>query len=311
VATLRTLTARNPHLVRLGRLSARRRARDDEGAFVVDGPVLVAEALDAGLVCTDVFVDPDRLDGAIRQLVDRATDAGAEVYGADAAALRRATDPVTPQAVAAIVERPFEDPTELQRARSVLVLAEVADPGNAGTLVRAAAASGVDLIVTTAGTVDLFAPKTVRASAGAVLHLPTLGLGPAAEVLAELEGAGLCTVATVVDGGEPYDRVDLAGRIAIVLGNEAHGLDPEVVALAAGTVSIPMDGPAESLNVAMAGTLVCFEALRQRRARSGAAGDPITPSRTGWVSGRSHDRSSTQFGTSEPVGLDAEPDGRV
>lgn len=280
-ATLRTLKARNPHLVRLGRLSARRRARDDEGAFVVDGPVLVAEALDAGLVCTEVFVDPERLDDPIRRLLDRAVEAGAEVFGADAATLRRLTDPVTPQAMAAIVERPFEDPTSLERALSVLVLAEVADPGNAGTLIRAAAASGVDLIVTTAGTVDLFAPKTVRASAGAVLHVPTLTLGPAAEVLGELADAGLCTIATVVDGGEPYDRVDLTGRIAIVLGNEAHGLDPEIAARAAGTVSIPMDGPIESLNVAMAGTLICFEALRQRRAHH------------------------------EPVGLDAEPDGRV
>lgn len=281
MATLRTLKARNPHLVRLGRLSARRRARDDEGAFVVDGPVLVAEALDAGLVCTEVFVDPERVDAATDHLLVRAADAGAEVYGADAATLRRLTDPVTPQAVAAIVERPFEDPTSLARAGSVLVLAQVADPGNAGTLVRAAAASGVDLIVTTTGTVDLFAPKTVRASAGAVLHVPTLRLGPLAEVFGELADAGLRTIATVVEGGDPYDRVDLTDRIAFVLGNEARGLPPEIAALAASTVSIPMDGPIESLNVAMAGTLLCFEALRQRRANL------------------------------ESVGLDAELDGRV
>ena len=78
MATLRILKARNPHLVRLGRLSARRRARDDEGAFVVDGPMLVAEALDAGLVCTDVFVDPDRVDAAIRALIPDARTGVAE-----------------------------------------------------------------------------------------------------------------------------------------------------------------------------------------------------------------------------------------
>lgn len=269
---LRPLSAHNPNVVRLGRLSSRRRARDEAGAFVVDGPVLVAEALDAGLFCPDVFVDPDRIDRSIDTLLQRATSGGATVHGLDAATLRRATDPVTPQAIAAIVERPIEDPSTLDRAATVLVLAEVADPGNAGTLVRGAVASGVDLVVTTRGTVDLFAPKTVRASAGTVMHVASLGLGTIDEVLPDLASAGLTTVVSVVDGGEPFDRVDLTGRRAIVVGNEAHGLPAEVVERADRVVSIPMVGRAESLNVAMAGTLLCFEVLRQRRAATELVG---------------------------------------
>ncbi len=145
------------------------------------------------------------------------------------------------------------------------MLAEVADPGNAGTLVRAAAAAGIEVVVATAGTVDLFAPKTVRASAGAVLHVPICATGAATETLGALAAAGLRTVVAVVDHGEPYDRVDLTARTAIVVGNEAHGLDRTLVAQADVAVRIPMAGPVESLNVAMAGTLLCFEVLRQRR----------------------------------------------
>lgn len=275
---MRTLQARNPRLVRLGQLSRRRRARDEAGQFVVDGPKLLAEALDAALPCREVFVDPARIDPDLAALVARAEAAGAEIFGVDATVLRRVTDPVTPQAVAAVVERPRPAPDLLARATAALVLAEVTDPGNAGTLVRAAVASGVDVVVTTVGTVDLFAPKTVRASAGAVLRVPIHAGDAVAATLGDVTGAGLRTTVAVLDDARPYDAIDLTVPTAIVVGNEAHGLAPEVIAGADLAVRIPMVGPVESLNVAMAGTVLCFEMLRQRRTRdadlAGLAADP-------------------------------------
>jgi TrmH family RNA methyltransferase len=145
------------------------------------------------------------------------------------------------------------------------VLCDVADPGNVGTLVRAAAAAGAGAVVL-AGGVDPTNPKVVRASAGAVfgVDIVVAEVG-AVETLARLRTAGYETLATVVEGATPYDGVDLTGPVAVVVGNEAHGLASEVVAVASRAVSIPMAGPTESLIVAMAGTVVCFEALRQRR----------------------------------------------
>ncbi|HEX6569753.1 MAG TPA: RNA methyltransferase, partial [Acidimicrobiales bacterium] len=143
----------------------------------------------------------------------------------------------------------------------------VSDPGNAGTLLRSAEAAGGGAVLFCNGSVDPYGPKCVRSSAGSVFRLAVARDGPAAAALAALAAAGVRSVATLARGAPPYDAVDLTGPVALVLGSEAHGL-PAAVAVAADTaVTIPMAGRAESLNVGMAGTILCFEALRQRRAR--------------------------------------------
>lgn len=260
--TLRTLSDKNARVVRLGKLSARRRIRDAERAFVVDGPVLLAEAVDAGVEVTDVFVDADRLDERVAAVLDDAEAVGAEVFAVSDDVLRRVTDPVHPQAVAAIATRPVIPADVLRRADAVLGLIGVADPGNAGTLVRSAVAAGFDTVLTTPGTVELFGPKALRASAGALFRI---GVVESDDPIGALRDAALTMVATTVDADLTYDATDLTGRCAVLVGNEAHGLVADVAAAADVTVRIPMVGPVESLNVAMAGTLVCFEALRQRR----------------------------------------------
>jgi TrmH family RNA methyltransferase len=113
--------------------------------------------------------------------------------------------------------------------------------------------------------VDPSNPKCVRAAAGALFRLPVAIGGETAEVLEQLRAAEVTTAATVVRDGTPYDTVDLRGPLALVLGSEAHGLPPSVVDAVDLRLTIPMGGPTESLNVAMAGTVLCFESLRQRR----------------------------------------------
>ena len=151
-----------------------------------------------------------------------------------------------------------------------LVLVGVSDPGNAGTLLRSAEASGAGAVVFCDGSVDPFGPKCVRSSAGSVLRLAVARDGDSADALAACAAYGRRTVGTVVRVGTPYDTVDLRGPVALVLGNEAHGLPPGVADAVDEAVTIPMAGRAESLNVAMAGTVLCFEALRQRRAATTA-----------------------------------------
>jgi TrmH family RNA methyltransferase len=210
-------------------------------------------------------------DAADPALLDDAARAGARVHLVAPDVLARASDTVTPQGVAAIA-RSFEVPLdEAITAASVgplaLVLVDVNDPGNAGTLVRTAEAAGAAAVLFCGSSVDPSNPKCVRASAGAVFHVPVASGGEAVPVLERLGRAGITSAATVVRDGTPYDDADLGGPLALVLGSEAHGLADPVVDAVDLRLTIPMAGRSESLNVAMAGAVVAFEALRQRRTR--------------------------------------------
>jgi TrmH family RNA methyltransferase len=253
---------------RLRRLSGRRAARHAEGAFVIDGPVLVAEALAAGVEVEEAFAT-DVVDAALLQALE---GAGARIHAIRADVLAKVVDTVTPQGLAVIARR-LEVPLPAAVAAAAagplaLVLVDVADPGNAGTLVRTAEAAGAAAVLFCGSSVDPGNAKCVRASAGALFHLPVASGGDVMVVLERLGEAGVRTAATVVRGGRAYDTVDLTGPLALLVGSEAHGLPAEVVAAVDEPLTIPMAGRSESLNVAMAGAVVCFEALRQRRGAS-------------------------------------------
>jgi RNA methyltransferase, TrmH family len=256
---------RHPTIKRLRRLSGRRSARSAEGAFVIDGPTLLADALDAGVPIDDVVAEPT----CPEELLARAAADGAVVRSVADGVLARVTDTVTPQSVAAIGR--FADVAPAAAAVAAgplaLVLVGVGDPGNAGTLLRSAEAAGAGAVLFCDGSVDPYGPKSVRASAGSVFRVAVTRSADAGEALACLESAGLRTVATVARGARPYDEDDLAGPVALVVGSEPHGLPEHVAARAMGAVTIPMAGRTESLNVGMAGTILCFESLRQRRHR--------------------------------------------
>jgi TrmH family RNA methyltransferase len=238
----------------------------EEGAFVVDGPTLVLEALRAGLTVHEVLCAP----GAATEVEAEAVARGVPVLRVQPEVLAKAVDAVTPQGVAAVAARPEVSlDAALHAARDAaitLVLVDVNDPGNAGTLLRTAEAAGAAAVLFCGASVDPCNPKCVRASAGALFHLPVASGGDVVSVLEGLGSAGVRRAATVVRHGTPYDAVDLTGPVALVLGNEAHGLPPELHGLVDERLSIPMVGRSESLNVAMAGAVVCFESLRQRRA---------------------------------------------
>jgi TrmH family RNA methyltransferase len=150
----------------------------------------------------------------------------------------------------------------------LLVLVSVQDPGNAGTLIRSAEASGAAGVVCCGNSVDPHSPKVVRSSAGAIFGLAIAEGDDPVEVLGALGARGRRRIGTAATGGDAPDRIDLTGPVALVLGNEARGLSADLSSHLDGAVTIPVSGPAvDSLNVAMAGTVLCFEAARQRRER--------------------------------------------
>ena len=216
--------------------------------FVVEGASLVAQALAAGWEIEAQFVAP----GA-----DEVPSSG-PVFEFAPNVIERVASTDAPQPVLAVFrQRPSLLPAG---ADFVMVADRLGDPGNAGTLIRSAEAAGAQAVVFTPGSVDPYNPKVVRSTAGSLFRVPVLTLE-----LGALRAAGLHVLATSSHRGDPYTETSLTGPVALVVGNEAHGVPED--APVDGWVTIPHAGAAESLNVAMAATVLAFEVARQRRQR--------------------------------------------
>jgi TrmH family RNA methyltransferase len=246
---------------RLRRLLRQPKARADEGAFVVEGPRLIGAAFDAGAAIESIYVACDTGDG----LVERAMASDVPVSTLAAGVAERVSDTVTPQGLFAVCSR-VDVPVESLRGLSLFVVAVgIQDPGNLGTILRGAGAAGEAGVICCTGTVDLYNPKCLRASAGSLFHLSIVAGGDPVEVLEKLGSWGVQRMATMPSGGVAYHACDLVPPTALVFGNESRGLDADLLRHVDVTVTIPMSASTESLNVAMAATVICFEAARQRR----------------------------------------------
>jgi RNA methyltransferase, TrmH family len=236
----------------------RRSARQEERAFVIEGAKLLDEAVAAGVAVEAVYLAPDT-DPPPELPV------GIPVHRLAPGVLDRIADTVTPQPVLAVV--PFVDVPldDLRTADFLVVCVDVRDPGNAGTVLRSAEAAGVDGVICCDGSVDVYNPKTVRASAGSLFHVPVVVGGDTVEVLERISGWGVARVGADAHVGTDYTVADFTRPVALVLGNEAHGLSSPAHAALDQTVTIPMEGRSESLNVGMAAAVLCFEVARQRR----------------------------------------------
>jgi TrmH family RNA methyltransferase len=266
---------------RLRRLLARRSARDGERCFVVEGANVLVECVRAGVAVESTYLDPGAPE-PVRALAARCQAAGARSFELELGVIERISDTVHPQPVLAVVsylDRPLADllvepsTAPATDAALVMVCVDVRDPGNAGTVLRSAEGAGATGVVCCDGGVDAYNPKTVRASAGALFHVPLVARGGPLDVLEQLGAWGLRRWGTTARGGLDYTEADLTEPIAVVLGNESHGLPEEVTAGLDGSLSIPMRGRSESLNVGMAAAVIGFEAARQRRA--------VTPRQSG------------------------------
>lgn len=257
-------------VARLSGRPARRRA----GLFLAEGPQAVREAVPAGVV-RDLYLTPDA-GQRHPEIVAAARDRGAAVRPCTDEVLAAMADTVTPQGLLAVctpVDRPLGE--VLDRApRLVAVLAQVRDPGNAGTVLRAADAAGADAVVLTDASVDPYNPKCVRSTAGSLFHLDVVTGPTLAETVGGLRAAGLAVLAA--DGAGEHDLDDLqdaaergegplTGPVAWVLGNEAWGLPEADRALADLVVRVPVHGRAESLNLATAATVCLYATARSQR----------------------------------------------
>ena len=212
---------------------------------------------------TDLFVTTP--DG---DLMDRARAAGSRVVEVSDRVLSVIADTVTPQGTVGVVDRIDVQLDEILGSDLVVVLDNVRDPGNAGTIVRSAAAAGAGAVVFTRGSVDPLHPKTVRASAGALFAVPIVRDADLPSAIGQLRAAGHHIVGADARSEASMYETDLTQPTTLVFGNEAWGLPQNERELVDLLVGVPMPGDAESLNVAMAASVMLFEAARQRRLSS-------------------------------------------
>lgn len=231
----------------------------------IEGAHLLEEALRSGVRVSCVFA----ARGFENLLEALPLPQGTEVLLVPRLLLDSALATETPQPLAALVEPPdwtwahvFRQPGG--RPGLVLVLAGLQDPGNLGTILRSAEAFGAGGIVSLPGTVSAWNPKAVRASAGSVFRLPVIAAS-VEECMARLREAELRIWTTDVRAAQPADGIDLTVSSALILGNEGAGVPPELAGMADGAVAIPCPGPVESLNAAVAASVLLYEAARQRR----------------------------------------------
>ncbi|WP_353081580.1 TrmH family RNA methyltransferase [Tessaracoccus lapidicaptus] len=250
-------------VLRSVRRLTQRRGRDVTGQFLVEGRQAVREALAAADIVEQVIVD----DPAKHS--DLLAGVSVPVWQTDEHQMRQLSDTVTPQGILAVCRQLAFGWEALDGARLVVICAQVRDPGNAGTVIRCADAFGADAVILTAGSVEIYNPKTVRSTVGSLFHMPILTGVPLAEAVARVKAMGMRVLAA--DGeGAPLDLKaaagELNGPVAWIMGNEAWGLPAEDARLADEVVAVPMWGQAESLNLSSAAAVCLYAtASAQRR----------------------------------------------
>jgi len=277
----------NPRLKQLRRALAqplKELSLAGRGLAGIEGPNLLEEALRAGLRVECVFV----AEGSERLLDALALPADLEVLLLPKALLDAALTTESPQPIAALVEPPdwtfahILHPHGLdshgkerlgKETALVVVLAGLQDPGNLGTILRSAEAFGADGVLCLPGTVSAWNPKAVRASAGSLFRLPLVAASQE-ECFLHLREAGVKIWTTTVYGAEPADMADLAGPVALIIGNEGNGVPLDTAAQADGALTIPCPGPVESLNASVAASVLLYEAARQRSGIGGSSSHP-------------------------------------
>ncbi|WP_446743722.1 TrmH family RNA methyltransferase [Silvibacterium acidisoli] len=241
-------------------------SRSETGLVAIEGEKLIGEALSSGLALGAVFVR----SGSEAQLDRLPIPGDVEILELPPDVFTSAVNTESPQGIAALVRPPaftLDDILEQKQTPLIFVAAGLQDPGNLGTLIRSAEAFGATGAILLPGTVSPWNQKALRASAGSVFRLPVVS-AKEDMAFAAVRKANIALLAAVVEDARPLSAVDLAAPAAIVLGNEGNGIPQRVLEHATHRIIIPCPGPVESLNAAIAGSVILYEASRQRAAQN-------------------------------------------
>ncbi len=249
----------------------KRKYRDREGLYIIEGINLIEEAVKNGAALKSIFIREDFEMSALERVagsIDGDQKSDVPVYMLSKALFDRTADTETPQGIAAVSKKPeCSEEKFFNETDNVIVLDRLQDPGNIGTVIRTADAAGFAGAVIVKGTADLFSPKTVRAAAGSLYRVRLLYADSPEDAVSKLRERGRKIICTSPYAEKLFYDADMAEKAALVIGNEANGVCAELQEAADMNVRLPMEGTIESLNAAVAAAVVMYEAVRQRHMR--------------------------------------------
>ncbi len=254
----------NARVRQVAQWQAKARERRQAGIFLAEGFKMFGEA--PWEAVREVFISQEALERvrARPELFGKLERTGYETVTEDV--FRRMSDTQTPQGILCVIKRPEHRLEELLAAPKplLMVLENLQDPGNLGTVVRTGEGAGVTGVILGAGTADLYSPKTVRATMGSIYRVPVIRVEDLVGTVRLLQERGIRTYAAHLQGRDYYEGFSFREGTAFLIGNEGGGLSEELAAAAGERIRIPMEGQVESLNAAVAAALLMYEAHRQR-----------------------------------------------
>lgn len=256
----------NSQIKNLIKLQKQSKVRNEQGVFVCEGKKMFEEVANQKRnLIQKVYLAESYYHQYVKQDPTYLKDMDFEVVSDQV--MKEASDTITPQGVLAIVKQPTYTLSDMLSGESIrlLLLEDIRDPGNLGTMVRTAEGVGTSGIVLSKDSVDMFNPKVIRSTMGAIFRVPFLYAEDFLACLNQIKSEGIEVYAAHLQGAVWYDQVSYQGKSAILIGNEANGLSDEATSLSSQRIKIPMEGHVESLNAAIAAAVLMYESYRQIR----------------------------------------------
>jgi len=251
----------NAAVKRIVLLQSKDKARREEGLFIVEGVRMYVEVPASRL--DQVYVTEEFLDKASAEVRDRLTETGYELVTDEV--MKKMSDTMTPQGILCLVKTMNYNLSDILKKGSLFVVLDgLQDPGNLGTIFRTSEAAGVDGIILSRSSVSIFNPKSVRSTMGTLFRMPFIYVDDLPATMRTLSAEGVHTYAAHLDGSSEYTEYDYTVPTAFVIGNEGNGISAEVAQSAEHFLRIPMEGEVESLNAAIAASVLLYETHRQR-----------------------------------------------
>lgn len=242
-----------------------RKFRQKDNEFLIEGIRFVEEAVFSGAHIKYCLLSESLKGDRVSKLMDNMKSKNIDVYMVEDELIDEICDTKTPQGIAAVVERHEESADDIiNRGTLLLIVDRIQDPGNLGTIIRTAHAAGVSGIILSNGTVDPYSPKVLRSTMGSIFNVPFTEFHDLPEIITKIKELGFKVYGSSLNGSIPYYDEVYSSKTAIIVGNEANGIDNEVIAQSDSLIKIPMPGGAESLNASVACGILLFEVARQR-----------------------------------------------
>jgi TrmH family RNA methyltransferase len=253
----------NPKIKNLMKLQKKAKIREEQNAFVIEGIKMFYEIPKDNIIeayVSESFYNQTRNENE-RLFIDY------KVEILQDSVFKEVSETQTPQGILAIVKMPSYDFVDIinEENANLIILEDLRDPGNLGTIIRTAEGAGVTGVVISKGSVDIYNPKVIRSTMGSIYRMPFVYVEDIVQAIKEMKKKGIIIFAAHLSGNKFYDEEDYTKKCGILIGNEANGLTDDTAALSDCYVKIPMSGSVESLNAAIAASILMYEVYRQKR----------------------------------------------